>query len=159
MSALDGLTLRALFDFVSAGFLLAGLFFMFVGALGVVRLPDAYHRIHAASICVTLGLSALLVAACFHLGDVSILMKSIITIVFIFVATPIGSHMLAKAAHDTNLPQWGQTLSDELAEDKAKYGWMENDDPADTVDTPPATIDDPSVKNAPIDTSGGQFAA
>lgn len=131
MSSLDGMTFRALFDFVSAGFLVGGLFFMVVGALGVVRLPDAYNRIHAASICVTLGLSALLFAACFHLGAAPILMKSIITIVFIFVATPIGSHMLAKAAHDTNLAQWDHTLSDEFAEDKARFGWME----AENADT------------------------
>lgn len=126
----DAITIRAAFDFISAAFLLAGLFFMFVGALGVVRLPDAYNRIHAASICVTLGLSAMLVAACFHLNAAPILTKSAITIVFIFVATPIGSHMLAKAAHDTNLPQWENTLSDELAEDKQRYGWTDRE-PAD----------------------------
>lgn len=123
----DGITIRALFDFLSAGFLLAGLFFMFVGAMGVVRLPDAYNRIHAASICVTLGISAMLIAACFHLHAAPILTKSAITIVFIFVATPIGSHMLAKAAHDTSLPQWESTLSDEFAEDKRQYGWTEQD--------------------------------
>ena len=125
MTWLDGITWRAIFDFFAAACLLMGLFFMFVGALGVVRLPDAYNRIHAASICVTLGLSAMLVAACFHLGAAPIIMKSIITIVFIFVATPIGSHMLAKAAHDTNLPQWENTLSDELAQDKERFCWVE----------------------------------
>lgn len=124
MTSLDGITFRAFFDLVSALCLLAGLAFMLIGALGVVRLPDAYNRIHAASICVTLGLSAMLVAACFHIGAPPIIMKSIITLVFIFVATPIGSHMLAKAAHDTNLPQWDQTLSDELAEDKARFNWI-----------------------------------
>ncbi len=129
MNIFDGLTIRALFDFLSAGFLLAALCFMFIGAMGVVRLPDAYNRIHAASICVTLGLTAMLIAACFHLNAAPILTKSAITIVFIFVATPIGSHMLAKAAHDTNLPQWESTLSDELAEDKKRYGWAD-DEPA-----------------------------
>ncbi|RMH24298.1 MAG: hypothetical protein D6693_10065 [Planctomycetota bacterium] len=125
MNTLDGFTLRALFDLASAAVLAGGLFFMVVGALGVVRLPDAYNRIHAASICVTLGLSAMLLAACFHLGAAPIIMKSIITVTFIFVATPIGSHMLAKAAHDTHQPQWAKTLSDEFAEDKARFGWAD----------------------------------
>jgi hypothetical protein len=35
------------------------------------------------------------------------------------VATPIGSHLLAKAAHHGRLEQWDRTLGDELAEDKA----------------------------------------
>lgn len=143
----DAITIRAIFDFFSAGFLLAGLFFMVVGAMGVVRLPDAYNRIHAASICVTLGLSAMLVAACFHLNAAPILTKSAITIVFIFVATPIGSHMLAKAAHDTNLPQWERTLSDDLAADKAEFGWLDDDDVPDS----PASDDQGA--------SEGQFAA
>ena len=127
MTSLDGFTIRALFDLISAVILVAGLFFMVVGALGVWRLPDVYNRIHAASICVTLGLSCMMIAACFHLGAAPIIMKSIVTIIFIFVATPIGSHMLAKAAHDTNLPQWEQTLSDEFAEDKERFGWMAPD--------------------------------
>ncbi len=136
---LTGLTARAVFDFVSAGVLISGLFFMVVGALGVVRLPDAYHRIHAASICVTLGLTAMLVAACFHIQAAPIIMKSFITIVFIFVATPMGSHMLAKAAHDTRLPQWGKTLSDELAEDKRLHGW--GPPMVDTIAFDPAEAD------------------
>lgn len=159
MTILNDLTFRAVFDFVSAAFLLGGVIFMFVGALGVVRLPDAYHRIHAASICVTLGLSAMLIAACFHLGAASILMKSLITIVFIFVATPIGSHMLAKAAHDTNLDQWDHTLSDEFAEDKAKYGWMDNEPDAEDDDSTEQGVADPSGQAKSADTANGQFAA
>lgn len=136
---LTGLTPRAIFDFVSAVVLVSGLLFMVIGALGVVRLPDAYHRIHAASICVTLGLTAMLVAACFHLQAPPIIMKSVITVAFIFVATPMGSHMLAKAAHDTGLSQWNKTLSDELAEDKQQHGW--GPPMIDTVAFDPAEAD------------------
>jgi len=123
MEWLDGLTWRAFFDFAAAAFLLAGLAFMGIGALGVVRLPDAYNRIHAASICVTLGLSGMLVAACLHIGATPILTKAVITFIFIIVATPIGSHMLAKAAHDAGLPQWEETLDDERAQDRGDDEW------------------------------------
>ncbi len=159
MTILDDLTFRAALDFISAIFLLGGVFFMFVGALGVVRLPDAYHRIHAASICVTLGLSAMLIAACFHLGAASILMKSLITIAFIFVATPIGSHMLSKAAHDTNLDQWDHTLSDEFAEDKAKYGWMEDEFAEDIDESSEPGVSDPTGDEQSSNPANGQFAA
>lgn len=128
MSFFDGFTLRAALDILAAAALLVGLFFMFVGALGVVRLPDAYNRIHAASKCVTLGLTGMLIAACFHIGTGPLVSKALATIAFTFVATPIGSHLLAKAAHHANLPLWARTLSDELAEDKADPAMCATDD-------------------------------
>jgi len=127
MSWLDALTWRAALDFLAAAFLLAGVAFMVIGALGVVRLPDAYNRIHAASITVTLGLTGMLLAACYHLGAAPIVSKALITVVFIFVATPIGSHMLAKAAHDADLAQWERTLDDELTADKQRLDWSDED--------------------------------
>ncbi|RMD66496.1 MAG: monovalent cation/H(+) antiporter subunit G [Planctomycetota bacterium] len=128
MSVFDGFTLRAFLDLVAAATLAGGMFFMFVGALGVVRLPDAYNRIHAASICVTLGLTGLLIAACFHIRSLPIVAKATATIVFTFVAMPIGSHLLAKAAHHGKLPKWGRTLSDELEDDKLDPAMAATDD-------------------------------
>ena len=111
------ITTKGVLDLIAAFALLVGLFFMFVGAVGVFRMPDAYHRIHAASKCTTLGLTGMLVAACLHLGGVNIVSKAVITIVFTFIATPIGSHLLSKAAHRGGLPTWEGTLDDEYARD------------------------------------------
>lgn len=127
MTWIEALTWRAALDFLAAAFLLAGVAFMVIGAMGVVRLPDAYNRIHAASVTVTLGLTGMLLAACYHLGAAPIISKALITVVFIFVATPIGSHMLAKAAHDAGLEQWERTLDDELTEDKRRMDWSDED--------------------------------
>ena len=113
------MTMQLIFDILAIFFLLGGLFFMFVGALGVVRLPDAYHRLHAASKCSTLGLMGLVLAAMCHVGTLDVMTKSIAVVLFAFAATPVGSHMLAKAAHRDGAEQWKGTLSDELAEDKA----------------------------------------
>ena len=118
----DGFTLRAAADLIAAALLLGGLLFMFIGSIGVVRLPDGFHRIHAVSVCATLGLTGMLLAACFHIGSAVVISKAVMTIVFLFVAAPAGSHLLGKAAHDADLPLWEKTLSDELAEDKADYG-------------------------------------
>ncbi len=107
------------FDTLAVFLLIVGLFFMLVGAVGVFRLPDAYHRLHAASKCSTLGMMGLAAAACLHVGTPDVIAKSVALVLFIFVSTPVGSHMLAKAAHRDRAPQWGGTLSDELAEDKA----------------------------------------
>lgn len=107
-------------DTLAIFFLIVGLFFMFVGGLGVLRLPDSYNRLHAASKCSTLGMMGLAIAACLHVGSADVIAKSIALILFIFVSTPVGSHLLAKAAHRDGAKLWDKTLSDELAEDKAK---------------------------------------
>lgn len=103
-------------------FLSAGLFFMFVGAVGVVRLPDCYHRLHAGSKCSTLGLLGLLLAAVTFTQTMPILTKAMMTLIFAFAAMPIGSHMLAKAAHADKAPQWKGMLSDDLEKDAPHAG-------------------------------------
>ncbi|MFA9480179.1 monovalent cation/H(+) antiporter subunit G [Phycisphaerales bacterium AB-hyl4] len=106
-----------------------GLFFMLVGAIGTVRMPDAYNRLHAATKCSTLGLLGLLLAAVFHLGDVGVLVRAVLTMLFVFVSNPVGAHLLAKAALAVKTPQWDGTLSDEHAEHAT---------PADTGNAPQA---------------------
>ena len=96
----------------------SGLSFMLVGAWGVVRLPDTYHRLHASSKCSTLGLFGMLAGAVVYIGTADALIKAALTLLFAVVATPVGSQILAKAAHNTGLRQWPHTLSDELADDQ-----------------------------------------
>ncbi|MEM6756148.1 MAG: monovalent cation/H(+) antiporter subunit G [Planctomycetota bacterium] len=104
-------------DIVAAGFVAIGLFFFFVGAVGVVRMPDTYHRLHAATKSTTLGLMGLLVGVMFHIGTGAVDAKVITVLVFLFTAGPVGSHMLAKAALRVGDRQWEGTRSDEHAED------------------------------------------
>ncbi len=110
-------TVQIISDCLATFCLVAGLAFMLVGAIGILRFPDAYNRLHASSKCSTLGLMGLLLCVIFHVGTIGIATKAILTIIFTFVANPIGSHILAKAAHVDGLRQWPNTLSDELAED------------------------------------------
>ena len=119
--------LTLVLDLLTLAALAFGLFFLFVGALGVLRLPDVYARIHAASKCVTLGIIGVLLAAVLHLSvpradapeaAMGAATKALLVIAFQFVAAPIGSHMLAKAAHLDGAPMYRDTLSDELEEDR-----------------------------------------
>ena len=127
-------------DFVASLALAGGLFFMLVGAVGVVRLPDAYQRIHAASKCTTLGLAGMLIAAILHVWSLDIAGKALLVIAFVFVASPIGSHLLAKAAHHTKVEQWPGTLSDELAQDKADPNRSVSDDEIGVPEGPPRLV-------------------
>ena len=105
-------------DVITVILLGSGLSFMLIGAWGVVRLPDTYHRLHASSKCSTLGLFGMLAGAVVYIGTADALIKAALTLLFAVVATPVGSHILAKAAHNTGLRQWPHTLSDELADDQ-----------------------------------------
>lgn len=107
--------MQLFFDLISIFFVIFGTFFMIVGSIGILRLPDAYHRLHAATKCATLGLAGLLLAVVFHTHMIDVVVKSILVIVFLFVANPVGSHMLARAALRDKAPQWEGTIEDEHA--------------------------------------------
>ena len=104
---------QLVFDILSIFFVIFGTFFMVVGAVGVLRLPDTYHRLHASTKCATLGLAGLLLAVTFHMHSLDVVVKSLLVIVFAFVANPVGSHMLARAALRDRAPQWEGTIDDE----------------------------------------------
>lgn len=104
-------------DILAGCFVLGGLFFFAVGAIGIVRMPDTYHRLHAATKSSTLGLMGLLIGVILHIGTGAVDAKAITVLIFAFVASPVGSHMLAKAALRVGDRQWEGTLSDDHAED------------------------------------------
>ncbi len=126
-------TMQTIQDLFAVVFLIAGVFFTFIGAVGVYRMPDVYHRIHSASKCSTLGMIGLLLAVVFHVASVGIIAKATMVLVFAFVALPVGSHMLAWAGLRTGSRQWRHTLVDEHAEDRVK-----TDQPSQK---PPATLE------------------
>jgi len=108
---------QAIQDLLSIIFLIAGLFFVFVGAIGIYRMPDAYHRLHTASKCSTLGAVGLVLAVAFHIGSLALIAKATMVLVFMFIAMPVGSHILARAAQQVGARQWRHTHIDEFAED------------------------------------------
>ncbi|MDX1683106.1 MAG: monovalent cation/H(+) antiporter subunit G [Phycisphaeraceae bacterium] len=112
--------LEWILELLTVFFLLFGLFFMAVGAIGLVRMPDLYHRMHAATKGITLGITGLLIASIFALANhpdtepVNILTRALLVIVFQFVANPVGAHLLSKAAHLDDADKWEGTVGDEL---------------------------------------------
>jgi len=114
-------------DLLTVAAMLFGVFFMTVGAVGLARMPDLYHRMHAATKCVTLGIAGLLIAAAISLitleeaSPVDLITKVLLVIVFQFVANPVGAHLLSKAAHLDGCNPWQGTLSDELEEDSGEH--------------------------------------
>ena len=78
--------------------ILGGLFFMIVGTIGVVRMPDVYTRLHAAGMTDTMGAGLLLLGMCFQAGLTLVLVRLILIYAFLLFTSPISSHALASAA-------------------------------------------------------------
>lgn len=79
--------------------LIAGLFFLFVGTLGLIRLPDIYTRMHATSKCDTLGTGLVLVALMTQVGHYSEVIKLILICAFMWTINPLIAHLIGHVAY------------------------------------------------------------
>lgn len=79
-------------------FVAVGGFFLTVGTVGLVRLPDVYNRMHATSKATTLGASSVLLAVTAYYGPEGAGLVALVAVVFLFVTAPTGAHMISRAA-------------------------------------------------------------
>ena len=92
----------------------AGALFLFLGALGIVRMPDIYNRMQAGTKATTLG--NLLTLGGLGIMRPEWLPKILLIAMFVLLTNPISSHALARAAHRAGLPLTGGSVRDDLAE-------------------------------------------
>jgi len=91
-----------------------GSLFLLLGALGIVRMPDAYNRIQAGTKATTLG--TLLFLAGIGIAEPGWLPKLAVLIIFIIFTNPVSSHVLARAAHHIGIALTSRTVADKLRE-------------------------------------------
>jgi multicomponent Na+:H+ antiporter subunit G len=91
---------------ISVIVLALGIFFMLVGSIGVVRLPDYFARIHATGKSDTLGIMLSLGGLALFEGLTVDGIKLLLAIVFVGLTSPVGAHALAKAAFRYGLKPW-----------------------------------------------------
>jgi multicomponent Na+:H+ antiporter subunit G len=101
-------------EILAYGLMLVGAIFTFIAALGVVRLPDLFMRMHASTKSATLGVGFIMLGAAVYFSDVTITTRAVAVILFLLVTAPISSHLLARAAYFSGIPLWEKTLSDDL---------------------------------------------
>lgn len=92
--------------------LIAGLAIMTVGVYGLIRLPDVYTQLHAASKATSLGVAVLLVSAAFE-GDGALIARSLLVIALLTITTPVASHAIARAARRRAEPMRSSDAVDE----------------------------------------------
>ena len=127
-------------EIIALAFLLVGSVFTFIAALGVLRMPDLFMRMHANTKSATLGVGFIMLGVAIYFGEITVTTRAVAVILFLLVTAPISSHLLARAAYFSGIPLWEQTLSDDL---RGHYDLQthrlsgEEAEPAQTGDAPP----------------------
>jgi multicomponent Na+:H+ antiporter subunit G len=93
-------------DLAAALLLVAGGLFVFAGAVGLLRLPDFYSRLHATSKCDTLGLGLMVAGAALHAGISLISVKILLVVVFVALVNSTAAHAIGRAAFRSGLQCW-----------------------------------------------------
>lgn len=93
-------------EIIAAILLVCSLFFFLASAIGMIRLPDFYSRLHASGNSETLGLMLACLGLVVYEGPTLTAVKIVIVFLLVFLANPIGTHILGKAALKSGHPVW-----------------------------------------------------
>ena len=85
-------------QYFAAIVMLFGALFCLLAAVGVLRLPDLYMRLHAASKAGVVGAGLILAAVVLISFDGAVALRAVLGIVFLLLSTPVSAHLLARAA-------------------------------------------------------------
>jgi multicomponent Na+:H+ antiporter subunit G len=87
-------------------FIVAGLFFLIVAAIGVIRFPDVYSRSHAVSLTDSLGAFLMLVGIALHEGLSINMLKILVVLILLYILNPVIAHATVRAALRSGLKPW-----------------------------------------------------
>jgi multicomponent Na+:H+ antiporter subunit G len=111
-------------DIASWVLIVLGSVFTIVGAFGLVRMPDVFTRMHAASVTYTLGVGLLLLGMCLQAGLSLVTMKLLFLLALFFFTAPVVTHALAQACLHENIKPL-------LAEDRRRAGRSPSEPPSE----------------------------
>ncbi len=111
----------------SAFFVLIGSIITFIAGLGVLRLPDFFMRMHAATKAGVVGPSLLLVGAGFHEPSLATWIKIALAVLFLFMTTPIAAHVLGKAGFLGGVHLWQGTSRNDLKKVLSPSAFLETE--------------------------------
>lgn len=100
-------------DFIGAIFIVIGVFFIFTGSLGLLRMPEFFTRLHPAGITDSLGAPLALFGVIIQNGLTLFSLKIFLLIIFLFITNPTACHALAKAALLHGLKPWTKNKEDD----------------------------------------------
>ena len=107
-----------IFSYITGVLLVVGAVFSLAAAIGILRLPDLYTRMHAASKAGTLGSGLAFLAIAVIAMDGSVALRALAGFLFVLLTAPISAHLLAKAAYAAGYRPAEITRTNDLEEDK-----------------------------------------
>ncbi|MCD6087579.1 MAG: Na+/H+ antiporter subunit G [Candidatus Hydrothermae bacterium] len=94
--------------------LVIGAIFLFLGSLGIFRLPDVYNRLQAGTKCTTLGAFSTVLGVGFI--EPHWMVKSLLVGVFLLLTNPVSAHAIGRASYRIGVKLWKGSVVDKLGE-------------------------------------------
>ena len=105
---------------------------MLVASVGLLRLPDVYCRMHAATKATTFGMGGILLGASIIFQSVTVTTQAFLAVFFLFLTAPVAAHLISRAAYkrgpdlcpETTHDEYGKYLEGRRAEEEPLVrGW------------------------------------
>jgi len=109
-------------DIITALLLIIGSLFMLLSAVGILRMPDLFTRMHAATKVGTVGVSGIVLALAVHFEEMKVVAPALLIIVFMLATAPVAAHMIGRAAYEFGVELWKGTVIDEWKKRKSDDG-------------------------------------
>ncbi|MCC5785552.1 MAG: monovalent cation/H(+) antiporter subunit G [Phycisphaerales bacterium] len=94
--------------------MVSGTLLFLLAAVGIVRMRDVYTRMQAASKAGSLGVACMVMAVAMYFKSLNVAVEATLVVLFIFLTTPIATHLIARAGYFVRVPIWERTARDEL---------------------------------------------
>lgn len=107
-------------DYLTGILMIIGGIFCLVASVGIVRLPDALIRMHAATKAGTLGTGLLVIAEALVYRQLGISLRAVTIIVLVLLTAPVAAHLIGRAFYHSGEPLSDRTWIDELRSQKKK---------------------------------------
>lgn len=97
-------------------FITTGIIFNLLGCIGIIRLPDTYNRLQAATKCVTLGCCSILFGVVLHFGISDAGAKALVAIPILFFGSTVAAHALIRGTYHFGIKLGKKTVKDDYKE-------------------------------------------
>lgn len=93
------MNMQLIMEVIVSFFLIVGAFFLLVGGIGMVKLPDLFMPLHAPTKSSTLGLGSFLLAAMIYAAFQGRFgFAELLITLFAFITAPVSANLIAQAA-------------------------------------------------------------
>lgn len=107
-------------EIIASVLLVVGASFMFLAALGLLRMPDLMTRMHATTKAGVLGAGVMLIGVALLFGSIEVKARVLAIIAFVLITAPVAAHAIGRASYFVGVPLWRHTVRDDC---RGRYDW------------------------------------